>query len=415
MTIKTGGVAVLAAAAMSLVALPAVAQEDEPATFAEAIGAGKASIGFRYRLENVDDDNPSLVEDTANASTLRLRMNYRTGSYRNWTAFGEFDYVAEVLLRDFNSLGGSSPPRDDYPVVADPKGPDLNQLYVDYDPSENTKIRIGRQRIVLDNHRFVGDVGWRQNVQTFDGLTLNLKAAGNTEFKYSYITTVRRIFGDDVPSGRHDVDAHLLNATVKLSDDWNITPYYYYIDNEDAAAFSTGTFGVRATGDVAVGQNNLALVGEFANQTDVANNPVGYDASYFHASATLAMTNALSLGLAWESLGGDQNVGGSAFRTPLATLHPFQGWADKFLTTPGAGVNDLFLTVKYKAGAWNLTGVVHDFSAEDGSGDWGTEFDLSAGRSLKDRYGLLFKAAFYDADQFSFDTRKFWVMFTGSY
>jgi len=414
MTIKTGAAA-LTLAAMTLVAPPVVAQEDQQPTIAEAISGGKASIAFRYRLENVNDDNPSLVEDTANASTLRLRMNYRSGSYRNWTAFGEFDYVAEVLLRDFNSLSGSSPPRNDYPVVADAKGPDLNQLYVDYDPSENTKLRIGRQRITLDNLRFIGNVGWRQNPQTYDGLSLNMKAGGNTEFKYAYITTVRRIFGNDVPAGRHDADIHLLNATVNLSDEWNVTPYYYYIDNEDVAAFSTGTFGVRATGNVAVGESKLALAGEFANQTDVANNPVSYDASYFHASATLTMTNALSLGLDWESLGGDQNVGGSAFRTPMATLHAFNGWADKFLATPDAGLNDLFLTVKYKAGAWNLTGVYHDFSAEDGSGDWGTEFDLSAGRSFGDRYGLLFKAAFYDADQFAFDTRKFWVMLTGSY
>ena len=118
---------------------------------------------------------------------------------------------------------------------------------------------------------------------------------------------------------------------------------------------------------------------------------------------------------AYESLGGDQSVADSAFRTPLATLHAFQGWADKFLATPGAGVNDLFATVKYKAGKWDLTGVYHDFSAEDGSADWGTEFDVSAGRTLGDGYGLLLKAALYDADQHSADTTKFWVMLTRTY
>ena len=86
-----------------------------------------------------------------------------------------------------------------------------------------------------------------------------------------------------------------------------------------------------------------------------------------------------------------------------------------FLATPDAGVEDLFLTVKYKAGKWNLTGVYHDFSAEALSADWGTEFDFSAGRSLGNGYGLLLKAALYDADQYSFDTTKFWVMLTGSY
>ena len=415
MNSKKGGVAALTLAALTFVSAPVLAQESENLTFAEALSSGKFNIGFRYRYEYVNDDNPGLVEDTANASTIRLRMNYRTGSWNKFTAFTEFDYVGEVLLNDFNSLGGSSPPRNDYPVVADPKGADLNQLYFDYDPSANTKIRAGRQRILLDNQRFVGGVGWRQNEQTYDGASLNMKAGGNTEFKYAYVTTVRRIFGNDVASGRHDVDAHLLNAKVKLGDDWAITPYYYYIDNEDAAGASSGTFGVRATGSVPLGDSKLALTGEFANQTDVANNPVSYDASYFHLAASYALKNSLSFGLAYESLGGDQLVGGSAFATPLATLHAFQGWADKFLSTPGAGVNDLFATVKYKAGDWNLTGVFHDFSAEDGSADWGTEIDVSAGKKLNERYGILFKAALYDADQHSFDTTKFWIMVTGNY
>lgn len=409
---KTGGVATLMMAATVLIATPATAQEDEQQTLAGAISSGKASVGFRYRLEMVDQDG--IVED-ANASTARLRLNYKTGSYRKWSAFGEFDYVGEVFLNDYNSLGGSSPNRSQYPVVADPKGPDLNQLYLDYDPNDNTKLRFGRQRILLDNQRFVGGVGWRQNEQTYDGVSFDMKAAGNTEFKYAYITTVRRIFGNDVSSGRHDTDVHLLNAAVTLTDEWKVTPYYYRIDNDDAAGASTGTFGIRAAGNVDVGENKLALVAEYANQTDIANNPVNFDADYLHVAANYALQDGLSFGLAYESLSGDATTPGMSFRTPLATLHAFQGWADKFLATPTEGVNDLFATVKFKAGKWNLTGVYHDFTAEAGSGDWGTEIDLSAGRSLGNGYGLLLKGAFYNADQWATDTNKFWVMVTGSY
>jgi len=398
--------------ASTLMTVPTLAQESENETLAGAISSGKATVGFRYRYELVDQDG---FADNANASTVRLRLNYKTGSFNKWSAFGEFDYVGELFLNDYNSLGGSSPDRAQYPVVADPKGPDLNQLYLDYDPSENTKLRFGRQRILLDNQRFVGGVGWRQNEQTYDGVSFDLKAAGNTQFKYAYITTVRRITGNDVSSGRHDTDTHLLNASVKLSDAWKVTPYYYLIDNEDAPGASTGTFGARLTGSVATGDNKLSLVAEYANQTDVANNLVSYDADYLHAAATYTMENGVSFGLAYESLSGDQIVDDAYFRTPLATLHAFQGWADKFLTMPDEGVSDLFATVKFKAGKWNLTGVYHDFSAEAGSADWGTEFDVSAGRSLGDRYGILLKGAFYSADLWATDTSKFWVMLTGSY
>lgn len=388
------------------------AQETENKTLADAIISGEAHVGFRYRYENVDQD---VFSDDANASTVRLRVNYRTGRWQKWSGFAEFDYIGELLFNDFNSLGGSSPDRDRYPVVADPKGPDLTQLYLDYAPSAQTNFRIGRQRIVLDNHRFVGDVGWRQNIQTYDGLGVTYTGWSNTEVFYSYNTAVQRIFGNDVPAGRHDSNNHLLNVNIKLSDAWLVVPYYYYIDNKDTAVFSTATFGARLSGGVSVGEGKLNIIAELATQSDAANNPVSYDAEYFNVGATWALKNGLSLGLAWESLGGDQNVAGASFRTPLATLHAFQGWADLFLSTPAEGIDDVSFTVKYKHDNWNLTAVYHDFSAESGSGKWGTELDLSAGRSLGDRYGVLLKAALYNADQHATDTNKFWIMLTGNY
>ena len=145
------------------------------------------------------------------------------------------------------------------------------------------------------------------------------------------------------------------------------------------------------------------------------NNPVSYDADYAHLSALWSMDNGLGLGIAYESLGTDSS-NFESFRTPLATLHAFQGWADMFVNTPDAGIDDLFATVKYKAGKWNLTGVYHDFSAETGSGDFGTEFDLSAGTKLSGNYGILFKGAFFSSDDADYpDTNKFWIMFTANY
>jgi hypothetical protein len=170
------------------------------------VKSGEAHLGFRYRFENVDQDG---ISDDANASTVRLRLNYKTGSWQNWSGFIEFDYITELLFNDFNSLGGSSPERNRYPVVADPKGPDLNQLYFEYAPNAQMKVRAGRERIVLDNHRWIGDVGWRQNIQTYDAAGINYNGWENTEVLYRYVTTVRRIFGNDVPSGRHDNDTHL--------------------------------------------------------------------------------------------------------------------------------------------------------------------------------------------------------------
>lgn len=409
MTTKTIGV--LSATALLLAAPFAEAADED--SLAAAVTGGKVGINLRARDEHVDQDS---IADTADAATARIRLNYRTGSWNGWTGFAEYDHVFH-LLSDFNSGAGTSPDKGQYPVVADPKGSDLNQLYLDYQVRDDAKLRFGRQRILLDNQRFVGGVGWRQNEQTYDGLTLTTGAIDRTDLQYSYVGYVRRIFGQTVAAGKNNVDAHLLNAKVAINDSWSVVPYYYYIDNQDVAAFSTATAGARLAGDIHTGDTGaIRLAVEFATQSDVANNPVSYDAQYALVDASWVMENGLTLGIAYESLGGDANNPGASFRTPLATLHAFQGWADKFLTTPDQGINDVYATVKYRAGRWNLTGVYHDFSAEAGSGDLGTEFDVSAGTSLGKNYGILFKGASFSSDSVAYDdTNKFWVMFTANY
>ncbi|MDH3620252.1 MAG: porin [Gammaproteobacteria bacterium] len=409
---KRNTIGLLSATALLLAAAP-IAAADESDTIASAITSGKAGLNVRARYEGVDKDN--ALKD-ANALTARLRLNYKTGEWQGWSAFAEYDHVFH-MIRDFNAGGGTTPDKGNYQTVADPKGSDLNQLYVDYKFDDDWMIRAGRQRVLLDNQRFVGGVGWRQNEQTYDALTVSTTAIANTTLVYGYVGQVRRIFGQSaaVPASKMNVDTHLLNAKVKINDSWSVTPYMYYIDNKDAAATSTSTFGARLTGGIKAGEGKVALVAELATQSDAGNNPVSYDADYAHLSALWSMDNGLGLGIAYESLGTDSS-NFQSFRTPLATLHAFQGWADMFLSTPPSGIDDLYATIKFKAGKWNLTGVYHDFSAETGGGDFGTEFDLSAGTKLSGNYGLLFKGAFFSSDDVAYpDTNKFWIMFTANY
>lgn len=403
---------VLFAAGFAL-ASAAHAQTAESASSADAVTSGKAGVSVRARYEDVDQDN--FAKD-ARALTARLRFNYRTGDWKGWSGFAEFDHVFH-LVNDFDSGAGTSPGKSQYPVVADPQGTDLNQLYLDYRVNEHWDVRAGRQRILLDDQRFVGGVGWRQNEQTYDGVTFISSAIPQTALQYSYIARVRRIFGPTVAAGANRVDAHLLNAKISLNDSWSLTPYYYYIDNEDVPAFSSGTLGGRVAGSLRAGDKaKLALTFEFATQSDATNNPVNYRTQYAHADVLLAMDNGLSFGAAYESLGGDATESGMMFRTPLATLHKFQGWADQFLTTPPQGIDDLYATVALDVANWTLTAVYHDFSPEAGSGDYGTELDMSATRKMSDHLQLLIKGAFFDGGVPAYpDTDKFWIVLTASY
>ena len=409
-TVATTAMAMLVSGLM----LPAegVAQDAEPAEtdLALAIARGEASLGFRYRYEFVDQDS---FDENANASTLRVRLNYETRSWRDWTGFLEFDHTLEVLINDFNSgAGTSSPDRDQYPVVADPKGPDLNQLYLQFAPNDDWRTRLGRQRILLDDQRFVGGVGWRQNEQTYDSATFQYKGFADTTIFYSYVNNVNRIFGREVAAGDHRQDTHLLNANVKLTDAWTVVGYAYLIDNEDATSFSTNTFGFKVNGKLAFGEDSVALIGEFATQSDAGDNPASFDVDYFRLQA-IWTGGPFSAGLGYESLGSDN---GQGFRTPLATLHAFNGWADKFLATPPDGLSDFYVRFGYKWSKWNFQARYHDFSAETGGGEFGSEIDLSAGRPISDRYGVLFKLAAFDADDPPFDdTTKLWIMLTAAF
>ena len=376
----------------------------------DALTSGKAGITLRYRYEFVDQD--TLPKD-ANASTLLFRLNYATGKVNGWSGFAEFDQVVEVFSDNYNSgAGTSSPGRGVYPVVADPDGSDLNQLYFQYAPDDDLRVRLGRQRIVLDDQRYVGGVAWRQNEQTFDALSLKYGGFARTEVFYSYVANVNRIFGDEVPAGNNDQSTHLLNAKFDLSDMWKLTGYAYLIDSDDAPAISTNTFGLRANGNFVSNENLFTVHAELATQSDAGDSGVNFDATYSRLEGTWSKKK-WSAGLGIENLGSDN---GQGYRTPLATLHLFNGWADQFLATPASGLSDVYLKVGYKPAVWNLQLAYHDFSAESGAEDFGTELDVSAARKLGDHYNLLLKAARFDADSPSMtDTTKLWVMITAGF
>ena len=85
------------AIAASTISVNAIAEEKG---FMETMADGKATVSLRYRIENVAQDND--LKD-ATASTLKTRLNYKTGDYHGFGAFLEFDNVSDVYVDDYNS------------------------------------------------------------------------------------------------------------------------------------------------------------------------------------------------------------------------------------------------------------------------------------------------------------------------
>jgi hypothetical protein len=103
-----------------------------------------------------------------------------------------------------------------------------------------------------------------------------------------------------------------------------------------------------------------------------------------------------------------------SFQTPLATLHAFQGWADKFLVTPVNGIENPYLKLAYEtqpAGPFKslaALAVLHEFNADSGSARYGDELDLQL-VARTERLTFTLKYATYEADELLTDTDKFWL------
>jgi len=369
---------------------------------------GKLDLNFRYRYELVDQGG---FAKEAHASTLRIRLAYRSPNFSNFGFLIELDDVRSIGNDLYNSTRNGNTNRT---VVADPEGTDVNQALILYSGIENTVVRAGRQRITLDNHRFIGDVGWRQNDQTYDSLSLTNKSLQDTIIEYAYIDKVNRVFGPDdgTPAADFQSNSHVLNVRHEWSPNWDASAYAYLLDLEDSPLLSSKTLGIRLRGEMAVSDRiSTSYTMEYAHQNNYGENPNNYSADYFLLEGALT-TAGITAKLGYEVLEGDSV---QAFQTPLATLHAFQGWADKFLATPADGIEDLYLSIATTIRGANISLIYHRFNPEAGGPNYGSEWDLIIKKPFAERYSIVLKYADYDARSFATDTKKLWVMFTGKF
>jgi hypothetical protein len=397
-------IACLAAAAVvlpaALVAAPAFAKDGDAVAIGEDLTLD-LMLNARLRHEAVDQ---ASAADEAEALTLRLRFGSEI-KLANFSLLAEAEST-RALVNDYNdTLPGNGV--EPFPVVADPENIEINRAQVAW-MKNGSGITLGRQRIVLDNARFVGNVGWRQNEQTFDAIRGQAKL-GAVLLDAAWSISQRTVFGVDSPNEHFDGDLILLNGGVKLPV-VEAKAFAYLIDYDTRLAFSSQTYGLMAKGDIPLGPVKLNALASYARQSDYGANPVSYDAGYLNAQLGLGLFG-FTMTAGYEELGSDGGV--AAFHTPLATLHAFNGWADLFLTTPPNGLRDHYASVAKALAVPLLPGLraeltYHEFDSDFGGFDYGTEWDASLGFQLGP-VSLLAKYADYNADGFGTDTRKVWL------
>ena len=405
----------IAARPLTPIALALLSALAPQAAAADDLAHGRPIFDMRYRFEYVDPDN--ALRD-AKAQTLRTRIGYRSGRIGGWSGLVELDNVSHLGAEAFNSTRNG---RTGHAVVADPDGTAFNQALIRHD-GDKASLIVGRQRINLDNQRFIGGVGWRQNEQTFDAASLQFRPTERITLWYSYVDNVDSVFGPDDRNANatnpadYQGSSHLLNLQVKFSPALAVTAYQYRLDLDNVAVtasapvgtLSSITRGARASG----GKGAWSYALEFARQKDHAGNPWELDSRYALAELGYAL-GKVQFKAGYEELGGANGTGNRAFQAPLGTRHAFQGWADLFLTTPADGLQDRYVGVTAPLWGGSVQAWYHDFVADRGDGDYGRELDLSYQHRLpwSSRLTALAKLARYRSDDATrtVDTDKAWL------
>ncbi len=391
----------------SIAGLPLPADAGEGATTAPSPRAITPEWNLRLRHESVDDD---AFAHHASATTLRARAGLRLRLDAHFSALIEGEGIASAG-EDYNSGANG---RTAWPAITDAEGAELNQGWIAWSDKSGKDARLsatlGRQRLVFDNQRWIGNVGWRQNEQTFDALSVEGAIAKGWTMRYAWLDRVHRINGDharDRLARERDLDTHLLELAFRRGPQ-TLSAYAWLHEDQDVASASTRTLGLRSLTSYVRDGRGFALSAELAQQRAFADNPLAFSHRYWLLEPAYS-AHGVTWRAGWEHLGGN---GRHALQTPLATLHAFNGWADKFAAaTPASGLEDRYLgaggTFHARKLEWALAW--HDYRADAGSAHYGREWNASFGFPVVQGVRGLVKVADYRANTFARDTTKAWL------
>ena len=304
----------------------------------------------------------------------------------------------------------------------------VSQANISYGTKAITGL-AGRKTVNLDNQRFIGSVGWKQNFQTLDLVAVT----GNAGFeKLSYL--VAYVYGvsaiADAGNGADGANpaytggvtsgyttSVATNVSYKIIPEAKVTAYAYMLGSY------SDTFGASITGDIEASKKiKLNYRAEYAMQkgSTLETGHLGVtknkNSKYMNFDLGANLYGAL-VGFNYELLGGRRadDSASSSFQTPLATKHKFNGFADQFLVTPDAGLVDMNFRVGYKAkGIGKLIAWYHMFSTQtklggvDTGSAYGNEIDLVYANKISSVDGLsvLLKGAMFMNDDTAAGLKK---------
>jgi hypothetical protein len=364
------------------------AQADDPSDF---FRNGHFFGELRYQYET---DHQDGTPNGAPANTLRADLGFETGLYRDLTARVDYQVVRHITTAD------------------DPERSQFREAWLMWTGLPDTSAKGGRQEILFDNERFVGNADFSQSDVSFDAGRASWSPLDGLTFDYAYVWAISRTPQDWTG------DNHLIHGAYAYADWLHLAAYGYILDISQNSSLSSQTYGARASGAKAVGDDlEFDYLAEYATQSDNADNPDSYRVRYWHLTPRMSWKD-ITAQAGFESLGGD---GADAFQTPFASRHDFNGWAGMFTTTPVDGLDDRYGRLSYRLDGpgllkdTSLDAIFHDFRAERVSTHYGNEWDFQARRSFETKdfltkeWDVTAQFASYRADKIFANTSKFWL------
>lgn len=372
----------------------------------------KPLVETRLRLENVEQ--AGLPTDESTAVTIRVRAG---GIVSRKRVSALFEAQGTLALDDdyYDGLHGAAT----RPLIGDPENIAIHRAQLQYRDKDVT-VTAGRQRISLDDDRFVDAALFRQNAVTYDAVRVEWTGVPKLRADITYAWSVRTVWGIEGTGARQraisgdNIFANLAWATPIGT----VTGYAYLVDQDELAVqgyrLSNQTYGVKIAGTQALSPKaKLSYQASYARQSDYHRNPNSYAASYYLFDTMLDVA-PFRIGGGYEVMGADKGVAFASFQMPVGSGFRWRGWAGKFVPNPADGVRDLYGTVgltaptlgKFKAVTFQATW--HRFTSDRLYRPYGSEFDLLGSAKLG-RYTVSARYADYRADGFATDTRKFWL------
>lgn len=291
--------------------------------------------------------------------------------------------------------------------VSDKNGLALHQAYAELTLANHLSLKLGRQELVYDNARFLGNVDWTTQGRSHDALLLKW----------------------DLPSTKIDLgmaynqpDENLINNTYTLANSYKTFQYVWvnhkfkalsasflffnnglqYTNTSDASQNETRfsqTTGLR----VKYGKNKFSTSSNLYYQMgkDVANNKL--NAYLLNLDLGYQVDPNLNLTIGGELLSGNkngtiQNQENNAFNPLYGTNHKFNGHMDYFYVgnhSNNVGLLDVNLTANLKLGSKSsITGYLHHFTAAE-------EINMTTSKNLGIEVDLAYQYQFADYGTFT--------------